>query len=57
MEENNSNEPERYFFYQDITRIRWNGDQSILAETDMGLKLVDRILDLDWSYQKTAICQ
>src|SRR5659263_602829 len=30
------NEPERYFFYQDITRIRWNGDKSILAENGYG---------------------
>jgi transposase len=33
------NEPERYFFYQDITRIRWNGDQPILAENGYGAKI------------------
>jgi hypothetical protein len=30
------NEPERYFFFQDITRIRWNGDQSYWAENGYG---------------------
>ncbi|MDO8728012.1 MAG: hypothetical protein Q7J35_18320 [Candidatus Methanoperedens sp.] len=33
------NEPERYFFYQDITRIRWNGNQSILAENGYGAQI------------------
>ena len=32
-------EPERYFFYQDITRIRWNGSQSILAENGYGTQI------------------
>ncbi len=32
-------EPERYFFYQDITRIRWNGNQSILAENGYGAQI------------------
>lgn len=32
-------EPERYFFYQDITRIRWNGSQSILAENGYGAQI------------------
>ncbi len=30
------NERERYFFYQDITRIRWNGNQSSWAENGYG---------------------
>jgi transposase len=30
------NEPERFFFFQDITRIRWNGDQSYWAENGYG---------------------
>ena len=30
------NEPERFFFFQDITRIRWNGDQSFWAENGYG---------------------
>ena len=34
-----SNEPERYFFYQDITRIRWNGEKSILAENGYGAQI------------------
>ncbi len=29
-------EPEKYFFYQDITRIRWNGNQSMWAEYGYG---------------------
>ncbi len=33
------NEPERYFFYQDITRIRWNGNQSIFAENGYGAQI------------------
>jgi transposase len=33
------NEPERYFFYQDITRIRWNGEKSILAENGYGAQI------------------
>jgi transposase len=32
-------EPEKYFFYQDITRIRWNGSQSILAENGYGAQI------------------
>ncbi len=31
-----NDEPERYFFYQDITRIRWNGNQSMWAENGYG---------------------
>jgi hypothetical protein len=30
------NEHERFFFFQDITRIRWNGDQSYWAENGYG---------------------
>jgi transposase len=30
------NEPEKFFFYQDITRIRWNGDQTYWAENGYG---------------------
>lgn len=30
------NEPEKYFFYQDITRIKWNGKQSEWAENGYG---------------------
>jgi len=30
------NEPEKFFFYQDITRIRWNGNQSQWAENGFG---------------------
>lgn len=30
------NEPEQFFFYQDITRIRWNGNQSQWAENGYG---------------------
>lgn len=30
------NEPEQFFFYQDITRIRWNGNQSYWAEKGYG---------------------
>jgi hypothetical protein len=30
------NEPARFFFYQDITRIRWNGDVSFWAENGYG---------------------
>jgi hypothetical protein len=30
------NEPERFFFYQDVTRIRWNGNQSLWAENGYG---------------------
>lgn len=30
------NEPEKFFFYQDITRIRWNGNQSQWAENGYG---------------------
>ena len=30
------NEPEKFFFYQDITRIRWNGDQTCWAEKGYG---------------------
>jgi transposase len=33
------NEPKRYFFYQDITRIRWNGEKSILAENGYGAQI------------------
>jgi len=33
------NDPERYFFYQDITRIRWNGNKSILAEKGYGAEI------------------
>src|SRR3989304_4158992 len=33
------NEPEKDFFYQDITRIRWNGNQSILAENGYGAQI------------------
>jgi len=29
-------EPERFFFYQDITRIRWNGNQTYWAENGYG---------------------
>jgi len=32
-------EPERYFFYQDITRIRWNGNKSIWAENGYGAQI------------------
>jgi len=32
-------EPARYFFYQDITRIRWNGSQTILAEKGYGAQI------------------
>lgn len=30
------NEPEQFFFYHDITRIRWNGNQSQWAENGYG---------------------
>ena len=30
------NEPEQFFFYHDITRIRWNGNQSQWAEKGYG---------------------
>lgn len=30
------NEPERYLFFQDVTRIRWNGSQSYWAENGYG---------------------
>ena len=30
------NEPEKYFFYQDVTRIKWNGNESFWAEKGYG---------------------
>jgi len=39
MEKNNRQRAREILFYQDITRIRWNGNQSILAENGYGAQI------------------
>jgi hypothetical protein len=49
------------YFLSALDRILPEYDGMVInlygLKMDMELKLADRILDLDWSYQKTATCQ